>query len=183
MRDTEGAAKQKPHATFCRNRGWATAPGDPVVLEKYRRKRQLADTLLYSCTVLREAGGAIPPAYSPQPAVAADPGQGALNDPPNTLRNQGSAVTAGAGLDGDAEHFASLGQPLAAIAEITQSCSFKAVAGKMRDRQRNGGQAAIAISEPGLALKNCPKPEPSLPLRTRPIWLWLPDPIPLMVPP
>src|SRR5687767_4933353 len=34
------------------------------------------------------------------------------------------------------------------------------------DRQRNGGQAAIAISEPGFALKSCPKPEPSLPLRT-----------------
>jgi hypothetical protein len=34
-----------------------------------------------------------------QPAVAADPGQGALN--PNTLRNEGPA--AGAGLDGDAE--------------------------------------------------------------------------------
>ena len=47
VRDTEGAAKQKPHATFCGNRGWATAPGDPVVLEKCRRKRQLADTLLY----------------------------------------------------------------------------------------------------------------------------------------
>src|SRR3954452_10098149 len=31
VRDTEGAAKQKPHATFCGNRGWATAPGDPVV--------------------------------------------------------------------------------------------------------------------------------------------------------
>ena len=38
-----------------------------------------------------------------QPAVAADPGQGALDDPPNPLRNEGSAVTAGAGLDGDAE--------------------------------------------------------------------------------
>ena len=31
VRDTEGAAKQKPHATFCGNRGRATAPGDPVV--------------------------------------------------------------------------------------------------------------------------------------------------------
>src|SRR3954469_14241382 len=30
VRDTEGAAKQKPHATFCGNRGRATAPGDPV---------------------------------------------------------------------------------------------------------------------------------------------------------
>src|ERR687898_2911524 len=37
----------KPHATFCGNRGRATAPGDPVVLEKYRRKRQLAGSLLY----------------------------------------------------------------------------------------------------------------------------------------
>src|SRR5215207_8859385 len=34
------------------------------------------------------------------------------------------------------------------------------------DCQRNGGQAAIAISDPGLALKSCPKPEPNLPLRT-----------------
>src|SRR3954464_3539104 len=30
VRDTEGAAKQKPHATFCGNRGRATAPSDPV---------------------------------------------------------------------------------------------------------------------------------------------------------
>ena len=38
-----------------------------------------------------------------QPAVAADPSQGALNDPPNPLRDEGSAVTASAGLEGDAE--------------------------------------------------------------------------------
>ena len=31
VRDTEGAAKQKPHATFCGNRGRATASGDPVL--------------------------------------------------------------------------------------------------------------------------------------------------------
>jgi hypothetical protein len=30
VRDTEGAAKQKLHATFCGNRGRATAPSDPV---------------------------------------------------------------------------------------------------------------------------------------------------------
>src|SRR3954463_13455866 len=36
VRDTEGAAKQKPHATFCGNRGWATAPGDPVVAVQSR---------------------------------------------------------------------------------------------------------------------------------------------------
>src|SRR3954470_1477365 len=49
VRDTEGAAKQKPHATFCGNRGWATAPGDPVVSEKYRNAatRRLS-TLLYA---------------------------------------------------------------------------------------------------------------------------------------
>ena len=39
-----------------------------------------------------------------QPAVAADPGQGALD--PNPLWNEGSAVTAGAGLDGDAKRLA-----------------------------------------------------------------------------
>jgi len=38
-----------------------------------------------------------------QPAVAADPGQGTLDDPPNPLRNEGSAMTAGTGLDGDAK--------------------------------------------------------------------------------
>src|SRR6187549_1085685 len=37
---------------------------------------------------------------------------------------------------------------------------------RLGDCQRNGGQAAIAISDPGLALKSCPKPEPNLPLRT-----------------
>ena len=36
VRDTEGAAKQKPHATFCGNRGWATAPGDPVEVAAMR---------------------------------------------------------------------------------------------------------------------------------------------------
>jgi hypothetical protein len=30
VRDTEGAAKQKPHATFCGNRKRVTASGDPV---------------------------------------------------------------------------------------------------------------------------------------------------------
>src|SRR4051812_30270807 len=39
-----------------------------------------------------------------QPAIAAHPSQGALDA--NTLRNEGPAVTAGAGLDGDAEGLA-----------------------------------------------------------------------------
>src|SRR3954453_23900351 len=47
-----------------------------------------------------------------QPAVAADPGQGGLN--PNPLRNEGSAVAAGAGLEGDAKLLA--GQPLTPVA-------------------------------------------------------------------
>ena len=38
-----------------------------------------------------------------QSAVATNPSQGALDDPPNPLRNEGPAMTAGAGLDGDAE--------------------------------------------------------------------------------
>src|SRR6185295_6869279 len=66
-----------------------------------------------------------------QPAVAADPGQGALDDPPNPLRNEGSAVAAGTGLDGDAKRFASLGQPLAPVAEIAQGGPLEAAAGKL----------------------------------------------------
>ena len=55
-----------------------------------------------------------------QPTVATNPCQGALD--PNTLRNEGPAVTAGAGLDGDAKRLAGLGQPLAPVAEIAQGC-------------------------------------------------------------
>src|SRR4051794_40783670 len=61
-----------------------------------------------------------------QPAVAANPRQGALNDPANTLRNEGSAVAAGAGLEGDAERLAGFGQPLAPIAEIAQGSPLEA---------------------------------------------------------
>ena len=43
-----------------------------------------------------------------QPAVAADPGQGALD--PNTLWDEGSAVTSSAGLDGNAKRLASFGR-------------------------------------------------------------------------
>src|SRR5690242_14376033 len=64
-----------------------------------------------------------------QATVATDPRQGALN--PNTLRNEGSAMTAGAGLDGDAERLAGLGQPMAAIAEIAQGSPLEAAAGKL----------------------------------------------------
>jgi hypothetical protein len=60
-----------------------------------------------------------------QPTVAAHPSQGALDDPPNPFRNEGSAVPTGAELDGDAKRLAGLGQPLAPIAEITQGRSVK----------------------------------------------------------
>ena len=40
-------------------------------------------------------------------------------------------MTAGAGLEGDAERFAGLGQPLSPIAEIAQGCSLEAAAGKL----------------------------------------------------
>src|SRR5690242_12306263 len=40
-------------------------------------------------------------------------------------------MATGAGLDGDAECLAGLGQPLAAIAEITQGGPFEAAAGKL----------------------------------------------------
>src|SRR3954471_12766792 len=66
-----------------------------------------------------------------QPAVATDPGQGALDDPPNALRNEGSAMAAGAGLESDAECLAGLGQPLAPVAEIAQGGPLEATAGKL----------------------------------------------------
>src|SRR4051812_31812620 len=59
-----------------------------------------------------------------QPTVATNPGQGALD--PNTLRDEDSAMAAGAGLEGDAKRFASLGQPLAPVAEIAQGGPLEA---------------------------------------------------------
>jgi hypothetical protein len=40
-------------------------------------------------------------------------------------------MTAGAGLDGDAERLAGFGQPLTPVAEIAQGCSLEAAAGKL----------------------------------------------------
>ena len=40
-------------------------------------------------------------------------------------------MAAGAGLDGDAKRFASLGQSLTAIAEIAQGCSLEAASGQL----------------------------------------------------
>src|SRR3954462_2731391 len=80
-----------------------------------------------------------------QPAVAADPGQGALNHPPNPLRNEGPAMTAGAGLEGDAERLAGPGQPLAAIAEIAQGCPLEAATGKLMQHRDD----ALAVMDIG----------------------------------
>src|SRR5918994_258412 len=66
-----------------------------------------------------------------QPTVATDPGQRALNDPPNPPGNKVPAVTAGAGLEGDAERLAGLGQPLAPVAEIAQGGPLEAPTGKL----------------------------------------------------
>src|SRR3954449_2868053 len=62
VRDTEGAAKQKPHATFCGSRERATAPGDPVVLEKCHVTATRRLPTLTLRMVLWAAGGEIPPA-------------------------------------------------------------------------------------------------------------------------
>ena len=80
-----------------------------------------------------------------QPPVATDPGQRALDHPPNPLRNEGSAVTTGAGLDGDAKRFAGLGQPLTPVAEIAQGCSLEAAAGKLMQHRDN----ALAVMPVG----------------------------------
>jgi site-specific DNA recombinase len=68
-----------------------------------------------------------------------------FDDPSNALRNEGSAMAIGAGLDGDAKRLASFGQPLAAIAEIAQRCSFEAAAGKLMQHRDN----ALAIMPVG----------------------------------
>jgi hypothetical protein len=47
-----------------------------------------------------------------QLVVATDRSQRAFNDPPNPLRNEGSAVTDRDGLNSDNEHLANFGQPL-----------------------------------------------------------------------
>src|SRR3954447_11094376 len=58
-----------------------------------------------------------------QPTIAAQPGEGALHDPANSGWKEFSIPAAGDRLDGDAERLGNLGQPLAAVAKITQSRS------------------------------------------------------------
>jgi hypothetical protein len=52
-------------------------------------------------------------------------------------------MATGTGLDGDAQRLASFGQPLAAIAEIAQRCSFEAAAGKLMQHADN----ALAVMD------------------------------------
>src|SRR4051812_42367073 len=63
-----------------------------------------------------------------------------VNDPPNTLRDEGSAT--GAGLEGDAKRLAGFGQPLAPIAEIAQGGPLEA--GKLM-RHRNDALAIMLV--------------------------------------
>ena len=56
-------------------------------------------------------------------------------------------MTAGAGLDGDAKCLASLGQPLAPIAEIAQGCPLEAAAGKLMQHWDD----ALAVMDCSLA--------------------------------
>src|SRR3954465_11863230 len=72
-----------------------------------------------------------------------NPCQRALDDPPNPLRNEGSAVAASAGFDGDAKRFAGLGQSLTAIAEIAQSSPLEA--GKLMQHRDD----ALAVMDVG----------------------------------
>src|SRR3954466_1054720 len=61
-----------------------------------------------------------------QPTVAAQPGEGALHHPANSGWKEFSIP--GDRFDGDAERLGNLGQPLAAVAKITQSWSPEALA-------------------------------------------------------
>src|SRR3954453_20457472 len=66
-----------------------------------------------------------------QPTVAAQPGEGALHHPANSGWKEFSIPAAGDRFDGDAERLGNPGQPLAAVAKITQSWSPEALAGQL----------------------------------------------------
>src|ERR1700678_270880 len=55
-----------------------------------------------------------------QPPVAAQPGEGALNHPADSGRNELAATAAGDRLDGNAECLADFGQPLAPVPELAE---------------------------------------------------------------
>src|SRR4051794_12660153 len=72
-----------------------------------------------------------------QPTVAADPGEGALHHPANSGWKEFSIAAAGDRLDGDAERLGNLGQPLAAVAKITQSRSPETLPGQLAQHRHD----------------------------------------------
>src|SRR3954465_9713055 len=72
-----------------------------------------------------------------QPAVAAQPGEGALHHPANSGWKEFSIPAAGDGLDGDAERLADLGEPLAAVPKMTQSRSPETLPGQLAQHRHD----------------------------------------------
>src|SRR3954453_626795 len=64
-----------------------------------------------------------------QPPVAAQPGKGPLNHPPDSRGNERPAPAARDGLEGDAKCLSGLGQPFAPVAEITERLALEAAIG------------------------------------------------------
>src|SRR5690349_6902688 len=101
---------------------------------------------------------------SARPSAASKPGEGALNHRANTVRDEGSAMAAGNGLDGDAERLADLGQRLAPMAGIAQSCSVEAAAGELMQHWDD----ALAVPPGGVAKAHaCLLPRRRLPAGSR----------------
>jgi hypothetical protein len=73
-----------------------------------------------------------------QPSVAAQPGEGALNHPADSSRNELAIATAGNRLDGDAECLAGFCQPLAPVAEIPERWALEAPIGEFEQNWNNG---------------------------------------------
>src|SRR4051794_38553450 len=73
-----------------------------------------------------------------QPPVAAEPGEGPLDHPADTGRNELSVSAARDGLDGDAECLTSLGQPFAPVAEVTERWAPKATIGEFTQNRDDG---------------------------------------------
>src|ERR1700756_255533 len=65
-----------------------------------------------------------------QPPVAAEPGERPFNHPANTGRDEPSVAATGNRLDGDAERFTDLGQPLAPVAKVAKRRTLEATIGE-----------------------------------------------------
>ena len=79
-----------------------------------------------------------------QPPVAAQPGEGALNHPADSGRNELAVATAGNRCDGDAESFSGLGQSLAAVAKIPERWALESPIGK-RAKNRDNGFGVVPV--------------------------------------